>query len=231
MSEHTFEHLIVTRFNLRVEGELPDREWMDHRWDLFDRFTYPSVMAQTNPNFKWVVLFSADTASEDLAKIETYTDPRFRPAFIARYEWARRAAITSNIEGKPSHLIMSRLDNDDAIHEDYIEKVQAEFKGQELAFINFPRGYVWDDIYSRLLIIRIPSNPFISWIQKRKGFRLPYSINHRKVSKHGPLIDVEAPPAWLIVAHGRNRLNWAFGAECPTADLKTRGFAVTQEGA
>ncbi|MDO4200582.1 MAG: glycosyltransferase [Bacteroidales bacterium] len=68
----TFEHYIVTRFNLPIfqakVGGAPskscDREYLQYRFDLFERYCMPSMVNQTNQNFKWFVLFDANTPQD-----------------------------------------------------------------------------------------------------------------------------------------------------------------------
>lgn len=63
----SFEHLIITRFNLnlyaRDKHDAPTRteRWLAHRFEVFERYCLPSVAAQTNPNFRWLCLFDAAT--------------------------------------------------------------------------------------------------------------------------------------------------------------------------
>lgn len=58
----SFEHLIITRFNLnlyaRDKHDAPTRteRWLEHRFEIFERYCLPSVAAQTNPNFRWLCL-------------------------------------------------------------------------------------------------------------------------------------------------------------------------------
>lgn len=65
----TFEHYIVTRFNLpifqpKVNGIVYSscsEEYLNYRFDLFEKYCMPSIINQTCQNFKWLVLFDAHT--------------------------------------------------------------------------------------------------------------------------------------------------------------------------
>ena len=65
----TFKHFILTRFNLPIfqpkVGEKKvshlDEEYLNYRFDLFERFCLPSVKGQTCQDFRWFVLFDAAT--------------------------------------------------------------------------------------------------------------------------------------------------------------------------
>ena len=41
-----------------------DLNWLKHRYYLFETFCFPSILSQTNKNFKWLVFFDKDTPSE-----------------------------------------------------------------------------------------------------------------------------------------------------------------------
>jgi hypothetical protein len=61
-----FHHFVLTRFNVKIglgggESVAPNLEWLVHRFDLFDKFCFPSVRNQSNLNFKWLVFFDVDT--------------------------------------------------------------------------------------------------------------------------------------------------------------------------
>jgi hypothetical protein len=64
-----FKHVVVTRFNLRHEQWLKKItkrgttmvEWLERRFEIFHRFTLPSMMNQSCKRFDWVVLFDTET--------------------------------------------------------------------------------------------------------------------------------------------------------------------------
>ncbi len=60
-SPDVVQHFLFTRFNLRNESwnstknanPVLTEEWLEKRFDLFERFCLPSVKAQINQNFRW----------------------------------------------------------------------------------------------------------------------------------------------------------------------------------
>ena len=68
----TFEHYIVTRFNLPIfqakvggaSSNSCDKNYLRYRFELFERYCMPSIMNQTCQNFKWFVLFDTNTPQE-----------------------------------------------------------------------------------------------------------------------------------------------------------------------
>ena len=68
-----FQHYIITRFNLPIfKGELRDgasinnldSKYLRDRFNIFQRFTYPSIKNQTCQDFKWLVLMDENTPME-----------------------------------------------------------------------------------------------------------------------------------------------------------------------
>ena len=68
-----FQHYIITRFNLPVfNGGLRDgasinnlgSKYLGARFEIFQKYTYPSIRNQTCQDFKWLVLMDEDTPIE-----------------------------------------------------------------------------------------------------------------------------------------------------------------------
>ena len=130
-----YSHFIITRFNLNLyaqdKHDLPTRtdRWLEHRFEVFERYCLPSVAAQTSGNFTWLCLFDAATPESCRRRIEGYKArcPQFEAVY---YTAAQAANLTENLrttiaayvscdrKGRksppPKLLITTNLDNDDA---------------------------------------------------------------------------------------------------------------------
>lgn len=139
-----FEHLLLTRFNVRRDGSMqktPDEAWLAHRFDLFERFCLPSLCAQTCQGFRWIVFFDEATPDSYRSKIEIYAKwPNFQPLYVDRLSLSDLATVLEPYVQAP-YLITTRLDNDDALSKHFIERLQAQFTYQEFEFVNFADGY------------------------------------------------------------------------------------------
>lgn len=208
-----FSHFIITRFNIwslditntRPEG-VPDKEWLSHRFRLFDTFTYPSVRGQKNQDFKWIVLFDVNTPGSFREKIDAYTDwNNFIPRFITSLD-ELPGIVSDETDETAKYLITTRLDNDDAIGVDFIELVQHQFSGQHFEFVNFSSGYVLhrDKLY---LKTGFYSNPFISLVEKIGAFKTVYCGPHNKLYDLGTIRKIETKPLWLQIVHKHNISN------------------------
>lgn len=216
-----YAHFILTRFNVRMPGwaVTPDDAWLRQRFDLFERYCLPSVKAQSNQDFKWLVFFDATTPECHRARVRQYVRyENFVPVFVSEFTSVQTTrAIQQQLPDVPQYLITSRLDNDDALAPNYVRLLQSQFCEQTSQFINFAYGYVWDG--SRLYLRRLPCNAFIAMIERYEGFRTVWCTEHQRARQVGEVLEVKAPPSWLVVIHGNNVGNRAFGARRPREHL------------
>ena len=171
-----FRHLILTRFNMRIEQcEPQDLDWLEHRFDI-------------------------------------------RPVyFCSVFDLAMVQAVASEMARGFSHLITTRLDNDDAICGTFVDTVQRRFSGQDFQFLNFTNGYIWKE--GLLYPARHFSNPFVSLVERAEKCSTVYCRNHVELDHVGPIEQVTDPAAWLQVVGGRNLSNDAWGITEEPRDL------------
>lgn len=61
------QHFILTRFNLllwnkdKENKKVRSKEWLEHRFSLFEKYCLPSIKSQTCQDFEWIVLFDSST--------------------------------------------------------------------------------------------------------------------------------------------------------------------------
>ena len=109
----SFEHLIITRFNLnlyaRDKHDAPTRteRWLEHRFEIFERYCLPSVAAQINPNFRWLCLFDAATPAAYRRRIggSQSVYPQFRAVF---YSAGQAGRLTESLRTTISDLLAGR---------------------------------------------------------------------------------------------------------------------------
>src|SRR5262249_15279397 len=115
------------------------------------------------------------------------------------------------------------LDNDDAIHQSFIEDVQNAFRGQKFEWINFPWGYVLDEKRG-LFRAHQSSNAFISLIESLDSGAVPKTVHcviHTRAATRGPVKQaVLDAPRWLQVVHMKNIFNHVGPKDVPvTSEL------------
>ncbi len=217
MTTVPFTHVVLTRFNVRAEfttGRPPDERWLAHRFRLFDQFAFPSMKHQRAQNFVWLVFLDAETPEKYRQWMAQYALdlPQLQPVYVGQL--ALGTAVTANIlqqtitpllAPENSHLITTRFDNDDAVSDQFLDTVQAQFNGQPYDIINFPDGFLWRQ--HRLYTKRNLANPFVSMIETAENFQTIWCKGHHLLKQDPAFRQVEAGPLWIQVIHGRNVLN------------------------
>jgi hypothetical protein len=212
-----FTHFLLTKFNTKSfqsGGKGCDPEWLNYRFDLFDRFCFPSVCSQLNQNFKWLVFFDVNTPNEYKRRVESYTHfKNFLPIYLdfvlpyGTFPNELREVLQAYID-QSEFLITTWLDNDDAICQDYIQMIQNNFDYQESESINFISGYQLSK--GKLYLDFEMSTHFISLIEKydAKSFNTVLARDHNHLFEVcSSARNVICQPSWLEILHGDNVMN------------------------
>ncbi|MFC4817036.1 glycosyltransferase [Flavobacterium sp. GCM10023249] len=215
-----FDHYLITRFNLRNpkwdvtknnESLLTD-DWMEDRMWLFENFCFPSVTAQVNQNFEWLLFFDTTTSDKFKNRITELTRDKknitifFIDGMPAFYDEIQQY-ITTNSEGK-SHLITSRIDNDDSISKYFIDEVQKQFKVQDYQAIDIINGYSLQ-VKPNFILGKKEHifNPFISLIEKNDHPKTVWFSDHNMWKKETRITQITNKRLWLSIIHEKNKVN------------------------
>ncbi|MGD9977401.1 MAG: glycosyltransferase [Bacteroidales bacterium] len=215
-----FKHYLITRFNLRnakwhatknKETILTD-EWLGHRLSLFHDFCLPSVVGQTNKNFKWLIYFDTETPEKFKGEIQALlNDSPFVEHFyidgMLEFIPSVRNYIASDSKGVP-YIITSRIDNDDCISKQYIDAVQGKFNRQDFLALDCVNGYTLQ-IKPQCMLGKKEHvfNPFISLIEKNENPVTVWVNNHAAWKKEPNVLQVKEPRLWLSIIHDKNVVN------------------------
>lgn len=191
MTETVFNHFLITWFNLRGIGtEVSSEDWVSwniYRFDFFQKYTLPSVLNQSNKNFKWLIYFDVSTPKEIIERIDmldTISSIQIKfedgvNGFMNNYISAIRVHINKD---KPPWVITSRLDNDDALHENAIQAIQQYFLPRHEQLISLASGYTFDMKLRKMSHYYYFKSPFLSIIEKADSKHLKgiYYYEHTK---------------------------------------------------
>lgn len=229
----------MTRFNMATPGReaairtRPD--WLAERFALFERFCLPSVAAQGNKDFTWVIYFDKDTPEAFKDRIEALRrEVPFVPYYTGLFPasgWP--ASLAEVLGGLPPRLLTSRLDNDDSLAVDYMERTRAATGAAPAAprtGIAITQGFIRAG--DRAYAMGHPHNAFISWLEET-GSRPPKTalgIVHIDAAAEGPVVQVPGPGGWLQVVHGGNVSNRVRGRRVGPDRLAGRFPARALEG-
>lgn len=224
----SYHHFILTRFNICLwsrdkNGQsTKTEEWLKQRFDLFETYCLTSIQSQTRKDFKWIVLFDADTPVFYKEKIAEYKkecenlEPRFVSAEDGRYfvRIFRENIVREVKEG--DILITTYLDNDDALRSDYVEEVQRLASTvSDRTFIVFKYGLQY--FVQLNIATRIPyrNNHFISFVERctaSSGIKTVFGYgSHINVGlfkgTNVQRVDDREKAMWIEVVHETNMDN------------------------
>lgn len=224
------QHVILTRFNLATPGrEKAIRNqpgWLSERFELFERYCLPSVAAQTHKDFHWIVFFDEKTPDQFKERIDQLRGScGFYPYYTKLFPadgWANAIREVLGPQPQGTHLLTTRLDNDDGLALDFTqrlhENVVSVHAGDIPLVFNFTQGFILNR--ARLYRLRHKSNAFASLLEPfDENMRTITTIPHMDLGNEYEIRQIEGPGAWLQVVHETNVSN------------KIRGFRVSSNEA
>jgi hypothetical protein len=207
-------HFVLTRFNVRNfyhNAETTD-EWLRERMLLFRQYCMPCFRAQSEKSFNWLVFFDSETPEWLRREVQVAAQDLFDPVFVEG-PFSKEVLTRTIAErcGTP-FAITTRVDNDDAVAVDFIEKIQSCFAEQDLMFVNLVNGAQYAE--GKTYLRPYTKNPFSTLIEDISK-RPPVTVfveHHYRIDEFAPVINVRTShPMWLQVIHGGNVLNELVG--------------------
>ncbi|MDO6439162.1 glycosyltransferase [Cyclobacterium sp. 1_MG-2023] len=171
-----FQHFLLTRFNVayierceikNIEPEI----WLKNRMELFIQYCIPAVLKQSSKKFVWLIYFDSRTEQKYIEYIsKKISSISFKICLMDGGFKDLSDIIIKDLSSmlipNCSHMITSRLDSDDLISFDYIEKVQNVFNYQDYMPVNFDKGFLYHKGKFVLGTVVHKCNPFISLIER-----------------------------------------------------------------
>ena len=217
-------HFILTRFNLKLwwkedknHQSIQTEEWLEERFRLFDQYTWPSLKAQTCQDFKWICLFDKDTPEPYKEKVTQYQQEwdTFLPYYCGEKETKHfqsyfRHLVYKNSNQSLEGLLTTYLDNDDALHINFVKDVQQKVK--ELKYntiISYQYGIQYYEDLN--LAVRIPykNNHFLTYYERlTEHIKTVWGFWHFSIFKYQnigiELVDNKQQPNWIETIHQGN---------------------------
>ena len=246
MESNFFYHFLLTRFNLLLwnkdkEGnKVRSREWLEHRFRLFEKYCLPSIANQTCQDFEWIILFDSTTPEKFKIKIDEYQKecPQLIPVYVEPKKGRLFAEIFREEVAKrvtTERVITSYLDNDDALNVRFVEDLQQRVQSlPDDTFIFYTNGYQFFTDHKYLMKIHYPRNHFVSVVESSNpatlktiyGYGSHYYIDKKKEARIEYVKDLAM---WCEVIHKKNMGNDAYflGARMvKDAEVLKRDFAL-----
>ena len=219
----TFSHYIVTRFNIKSEGWVKDKngnavnnlKWLKQRYDLFESFCLPSMIAQSEKNYQWLVFFDKETPVEFRRKNEKISErlKEFKAFYVNGFfdfENSLRAYIVEDSDSE--YILTTRFDNDDCFHEDAIKVIQMSFAPKHKMVIELANGLTMEIGNETKLATRehLFSGPFITLIEQMYDAAEPLTIydrEHTDWANKAEFLIINDNYYWLQTIHDANITN------------------------
>ena len=206
------KHFIITRFN--YPKNYPH---LAERLALFFQFTLPSIKAQTNQNFEWLILCDYPPVA---VKQATYLEPgkycgtELKGKYI---DYMQDATKDEDL------VLMTRFDNDDILLPTFVEDVQ---KRAITPGLYETKGYYLDlrngMFYSDTLYNPRITSPFITLAEEPSDkMKTVYHCPHAKMWRRFPLTIIGTSRSWVQIIHDTN---WVMNRP-PTRYIARRGIA------
>ena len=238
------KHFFVTRFNLRYEGwktakddsPVLSDQWLNDRFELFQKYCFPSVANQKNQDFLWAVYFDIDTPSIHRKMVEkmAHEYSNFRPFYIdgmGALLPSFKELVMGNIDSEDDFVITSRLDNDDAIHCDFVDTIQKLAVPKNETVIDLQQGYqlnVTNNLHDCRENYYYPSNPFISLVEATSKLETVLSRGHPEWAEAESIIVFKDRPLWIEVVHEKNKANGTRPDLPITGKVKLEEFGISR---
>lgn len=157
------DHFILSRFNLllwskdREGNKVRSKQWLVHRFDLFEKYCLSSIKNQTCKIFEWIVLFDRTTPEPYKKEIDGYKKEcsQLIPVYVepqnGRY-FAEifREEVVKQLKG--NRVITTYIDNDDALSIHFVEDLQKRVETlSNGTFINYEDGYQYYTDYNYVM--------------------------------------------------------------------------------
>lgn len=219
-------HFLLTRFNIRIfrhdkHGKAvmsPDRT--RDRFELFEKYCFPSVLNQSTRDFKWLCLFDKDTPVEYRERIDGYRHqfPGFIPYFLDSNEaldYVNYFRLKVAGFSEPGSIVVTTyLDNDDMLHRNYMQTVEDYARrATKRSVISFSEGLQYYTEYGFSARVSFRNNHFLTMVEKPAEGKLPLTvigIGHIYLDKYKNLNvveDVQHKGMWIEVVHNHNVAN------------------------
>ena len=236
MENTSFLHLVLIRYNVPIEyscdgvakEKRADEMWLKNRQPIFENITYSSLKNQSVADFETIVFFDRD--SPDWLK-EVNDSLDISPMYVSSIDEAMKeldeyVKMRRKRDGF-SHVILTRIDNDDAFHCNAIEKIQSCFKGQEIAVLNLSGILCFMKAPEEVInYYRYPRGPFESIITEigEEFHAKIFDQSHGKLGKQYGVTQLGPFPYALQYVHGQNIANDVRGIAVRTINLKDYGI-------
>lgn len=175
-----FTHLIISKVNLRWLPQAEDEIWLKDRISLFNNILRPSIVGQTNKNFKFVTLWGYEPEGKIENEYQIKLNSKTSYALYLEMLPKLKELIDEDL------VLTTRVDTDNALRYDFVENLHKHITKTELPFyydtnkmhminLNTLQKRTWP---------AINTSAFISVIETKSNYIcIPYKTGHARIQK------------------------------------------------
>lgn len=207
------QHFLCTKFALPFRKNSPHRtilddrpNWLEERFELFEKYTLPSIQAQTEKNFRWLLMCNRNHPQMNdaaMSRLASYApDAEVLWVDNTNFEQWTEFASALRLLVDDEWVITTRLDSDDIVSRHFIQRIREGAREKECS-LGFKLGYMLegDVLYPR----RYLKGPFTSWVERTENLKTVWHREHLHFRRNK---DVgQKKYNWIQVVHGGNLLN------------------------
>ncbi|HUR32015.1 MAG TPA: glycosyltransferase [Saprospiraceae bacterium] len=223
--DRQFTHYLITRYNVPLEGWHVDRSgistrdvtWLRHRQLLFEAYCVPTIRAQSEKNFTWLIYCDKETPESHLAAINKVVAPitQAKVRLVGDYFECMSDIDQQLTSSETLFVITSRVDNDDGLGIHYIKTIQSHFMAEDKLIINLLHGNGYNVPKQVATILKnIRNNHFGTLIEFRNsngGHISVRGFQHGNPPSNFRVVNVQESNSWIKIFHERNLKSSAFG--------------------
>ncbi len=221
------KHFLVTRFNLKVAGwdatkngeAVLNDVWLDDRFRLFESYCLPSVKNQSDQDFVWCLFFDTSTTEKYRSRIHQLAKSyaNLQPLYINGMDELAQAFVNFINRSCPAdvdYVITSRLDNDDLLHQSFIEQIKTDVASANQTLVD---KTVYDMRCGLQISVERETseirrltkffNPFVSLIETTDKVESVLSRKHGQWSSAPQIIACTKRSMWVELVHQKNKMN------------------------
>jgi len=170
------------------------KEWIEYRYEIWKKYTYQSILRQTDQNWIWIMKFHPQT-KDIVESIFQNLDDRV----ILNFDEEKQKEILSRYDD----VLIVRLDSDDMYRGDAIEQYRFAVENSDHNFFLCMKGYMFETNGKLAKYDPIHSTPFHA--RRVNGKTHKYAnigLQHRRIKDHNPYIMPEN--LFMVTIHNHN---------------------------
>jgi hypothetical protein len=172
---------IITRFNLKWKKIENYNQWLIDRILLFEKYLAKSLSKQVDKNFKLVLMIDQNTNKDIISKLNNIFSENKIEAELLLCKNIKDSKDKIESKYKNKKVILSRIDSDDAVSENYVKNIRLFFSDEKNhdKILDFKSLYYFDTKTKETIEVFYPRpSMFLSMLS---NVTTPYANSHDRV--------------------------------------------------